>query len=255
MIQEQAVRVYTIPIDRLAGASGIASAISIPELGRYFAGVWEFNPFQSMAWHLRWPQKLVASYRGPSWSWSRSKGQIIWQHEVGTVELLPGAWDEWKVWDAQWGPRLLPDRSILLQGSNSMGNVLEGTYITMRGYTRYVSVKEKPNEPYDDWGHNWGPDKVQQMGAKAHLDWGACNVGLDVKFCTDEERKQTETKGMYLCVLITMEKKPKHTNPKAAALLLEEEKKYEAYRRIGIISFDLRDEDAEKWEKQTLKLV
>jgi hypothetical protein len=63
VVQETSVRLFTVHADTLAAVSGLASAFQTPELGRYFAGVWECNPFVSMTWHVRYSQSQPDTYR------------------------------------------------------------------------------------------------------------------------------------------------------------------------------------------------
>ncbi len=49
MLQEISVRFFTVRSDKLPSISGLASALQVAGLGKYLAGVWEWNPFLSTA--------------------------------------------------------------------------------------------------------------------------------------------------------------------------------------------------------------
>jgi hypothetical protein len=253
MVQELAVRSFTVPTDRLAGISGIATALAIPELGEYFVGVWECNPFLSMGWHCRWSQNRPSTYRSPSWSWVWTKHQLNWHPETWDTRDAESE-TQWATWNATWGPRLL-DRDIRLEGPNPRGDVLEGTSITVSGYCRRIFLQEVEGIEYDWEGFGFAHATKSDLGTKVHLDYKP-NY-LEVKASFDREAK-CDNEGSareYMCVQILKERKRSDFNPKVIGLIVEETEEEEApaFRRVGIVAFDFGEEEG--WEKKSLKLV
>ncbi|KAF2636456.1 HET-domain-containing protein [Massarina eburnea CBS 473.64] len=254
MVQELAIRRFTIPSDRLPGISGIAAALRLPELGEYFAGVWEWNPFFSMAWHCRWSQKTPSVYRSPSWSWVWTKYQINWHPETWRY-VSPEIEEAWAVWDAKWGPKLV-DRDIRLQGANTRGNVLEGSSITARGACRKIFIEEEQGTEYDWEGFCFYMNMASPKGSKVFLDYKPNYLEPKCCFCKegsdsvtwDDEHAVRE----YLCLQILKERKQSEFNPKVIGLLLTEAEEG-SFRRVGIVAFDFEEEDG--WERRSLKLV
>lgn len=64
--------------DKLVAISGIASIMSRATgglIGRYYAGLWEYNFASQLAWRVQWPHYYRTvpppqTYRTPSWSWA-----------------------------------------------------------------------------------------------------------------------------------------------------------------------------------------
>jgi hypothetical protein len=83
-VREYSQRALTCGTDRLPGISGIVKEIALPKLGRYLAGLWEYQLSQTLLWrttggvtdrsdvHLRPPQ-----YQGPTWSWASVVSAVI----------------------------------------------------------------------------------------------------------------------------------------------------------------------------------
>jgi hypothetical protein len=186
MVQELAVRIFTIPTDRLPGISGIAAAMELPQMGTYFAGVWSWNPFLSMAWHCRSSQRLPVEYRSPSWSWVWTRDQLVWHPTTWAKDIGEEAEAEWAAWDATWGPRLL-DREILLKGTQAKGEVVEGSSITISGCCRRIVFTEQVDNEYDMWGYSCNIDWCSDKGTWAHLDWRPNNWGSEVRFEREED--------------------------------------------------------------------
>jgi len=256
MVQELAVRVFTHSSDRLAGISGIAAAMQLPQMGDYFAGVWSWNPFLSMAWHGRTSQLLPSEYRAPSWSWVWTFDQLVWHYTTWATDLDGETEEEWTTWDAKWGPRLL-DREILNKGTQEKGEVVEGSSITISGFCRRMVFTEQVGSVYNMWGFAANIDWCSDLGTWAHLDWRPNNWSAEARFEREDERGEGEdAQGVrrYLCVQILRERKHRRFNPKVIAMVLEEAAEG-AYRRAGIVEFDLEEEEEEKWERRTLRLV
>jgi len=77
LVREYSQRALTLGTDRLPGISGIAREIALPAMGRYLAGLWEFQLPQALTWattvgvHER-PVLLPrpSQYTAPTWSWA-----------------------------------------------------------------------------------------------------------------------------------------------------------------------------------------
>jgi hypothetical protein len=260
MVQELAIRHFTVISDRLLGISGIAAAMELPEMGAYFAGVWSWNPFLSMAWHGRTSQKPPTEYRSPTWSWVWTTDQLIWHFNTWAINVGPEVKAEWAAWDAKWGPRLL-DRHILLEGTNAKGEVAKGSYITISGHCRRMVFTEQREEEYFMWGYAANElDECTELGTHAHLDWRPNGWASEARFEEDvhgEEVDNGEESRTYLCVQILRERKRHDFNPKVLAMILDEDEEEGTYKRVGIVELDLDEGEGErdKWERRTLKLV
>lgn len=259
MVQEVAIRHFTVPTDRLPGISGIASAIEIPELGNYFAGVWERHPFLSMGWHPWHSQRPPIKYRAPTWSWVWTTWHILSYSETWAPTTSAEVLHEWEDWEENWGPRLLADRAILLASAHSKGDVLEGTYITISGYCCTIWVEEQEGIAYDVWGFCGNMGTSNNYGSKVHMDWRENGWDDRVYFSHREleaKSKRAEDMRRYLCVQILRERKHRDFNPKAIALILsEDEIEGGTFRRTGVLAFDFLGNDDGIWSKKTLKLV
>lgn len=258
MVQELVVRKFKVPSDRFAAISGIATALETPALGAYFAGVWERNPFLTMAWYTLYGQDHLPNYRSPSWSWEWTNSQLLWPS--GHCNLAISAGDEatWRAWSAKWGPRLV-GRNILLESSQSKGRVLEGTSMTISGQCRYIFIEEELDTKYDDWGFCVDYER-NALGMKVHPDRRPNNCGYKYWFCEGDEVAEEPCDGnsaaKYLCVQIVRDRKSPDANPKVYALILEEDAKEQgAYKRFGVVAFDFDEGEGNFWVRKTLKLV
>ncbi|KAF1843088.1 HET-domain-containing protein [Cucurbitaria berberidis CBS 394.84] len=263
IVQEMAVRMFTFDSDRLAAISGMASALQIPDMGTYFAGVWSRNPFLSMAWFMRFPQSVPKSYKGPSWSWVWTQRQIVWHDDTWCEDELfkSEANADWKSWDEAFGPRLL-EQKMIYKGVDPKGEVLEGSHLVMTGYCRPIYVAEIPDTDSDDnFQAVAGSVKLQnERGSRVCMDVKRNNWNSVSSFIKDfsDAEAEIDAKSVkeYLCVQIVRELKRRDWNPKILALVLEEvdDANGQAFRRVGLLDLDA-DASEEQWEKRTLKLV
>ncbi|KAF2109634.1 heterokaryon incompatibility protein-domain-containing protein [Lophiotrema nucula] len=267
--QEMMMRSFTDETDRLPSVSGLASVLQVPELGEYFAGVWSYNPFLSMAWYCRQSQEWQPDYyRVPSWSWVDMYGQMIWN--MGTTSIGKSAEDiaEWEKWDQDYGPRLIKHNTIL-RNLDPKGAVLEGSYIVMSGFCREVYVVNLEDTDFDedafeftDMYHSNGsrdakicmdvrPDNIDSMASFSNkYRWGGHTYDID----PGDENLVTK----HLCVQIAKERKPKKWLPKILALVLDpvnEDGAETTYRRVGLLAFDCSELECAGWEKRQLKII
>ncbi|PVI00914.1 HET-domain-containing protein [Periconia macrospinosa] len=255
MVQELAIRQFTIPSDRLPGISGIVAAVAIPELGDCFAGVWEWNPFLSMGWHCYWSQPQPSVYRAPSWSWVWTRYQLNWYPETWAYRG-PEIEAEWALWDGKWGPRLI-DRDIRLASANPCGNVLKGTSITVTGHCRKIFLENIKSSRYDWQGFFVNIDEESEKGTIVHQDFKPEYESM--RACFQKEGSHTvkwDDEGAvleYICLQILRERKRSDYNPKVIGLILTEAEEQGAFRRVGIVAFDFEEEAG--WERRSLKLV
>lgn len=255
MAQEISVRLFTYMSDRLPAVSGLASALEISGLGYYIAGVWQHNPFLSMAWHVRYPQEPPGAYRSPSWSWVWTGNQLMWHYATWHTNFTETEIEAWKAWNQNFGPRLDHDK-IILKDIDPKGEVKEGSYIIMTGFCRDLYVAEITNSEHDPW--EFVDDGAPSAwGAKVYMDrrrnnWDSFPMFDDDFSQWDDSGEATVSK--YLCVQIARERKPPGYNPKTLALILEEVKDGEkkAFKRAGLFAFDFEEKDV--WTKKTLKL-
>lgn len=247
-------RFFTVESDTLPAISGLATAIQVPGLGQYFAGVWEYNPFVSMIWYEISSQKLSSTYRAPSWSWVSANRRIRWFEAVLRTDLTTQLVTEGRAWDVQFGPRLLYQH-MELKSADPKGEVLEGSFMDMSGYCRYVYIAPESQEVYNPpfWSREDLRGIVPYMDGRDY-DWtlslifegGSCNEFLSV-VPTNAQR--------YLCVQVAQERWANQEPPKTVALILEAVEGTDAFRRVGILKFHLQEQDHTKWTRRDLRLV
>lgn len=261
VIQEIAVRQFTVTTDRLPGVSGLATAIKTPEMGTYFAGIWEGDPFKSMMWYVRFAdeqEKDESNYVAPSWSWVWTKYQIMWPFLAAIPYRPADQIEKWKMWSQMFGPKLLKHH-VKLKSQDPHGEVLSGTYLIMSGYCRDIYIAENPGTDHDEWKW-WGEDPCE-AGSYVHLDRRSSECEFASSF--DSQELQTrhpeisaESVRKILCVQIARERRQENHFPKVVALLLEPVNVDAApgFRRLGVVLFDSDDETAALWERKELKL-
>ncbi|KAH7073779.1 heterokaryon incompatibility protein-domain-containing protein [Paraphoma chrysanthemicola] len=77
IVREYSMRDLTFQSDRLAALSGIASAMAVPSMGRYLAGLWEGCLLRMLCWSTTvhvvekmWTRSRPQVYQAPTWSWA-----------------------------------------------------------------------------------------------------------------------------------------------------------------------------------------
>jgi hypothetical protein len=255
---ELAVRHFAHVLDKLPSLSGLASAMEVPGLGKYLAGVWEYDPFLSMAWFPRWPQVPQTEYRAPSWSWAATMWQLMW-YKAWERDPTPAEIKAWATWNSRFAPQLL-SHCILHANVDPKGEVKEGSYIIVRGFCRGVHVREKPDSRFNEWELV----STRRLGRKTHMDSrsGHSNLSSDsISYFTEDLENQDETidtAGLksYNCLQIIREKGRDY--PKILALILESVGGTEnTFKRVGLLVFDDPSKDSEslEWKAQILKLI
>lgn len=264
VLQEMAVRELTYRSDKLPAISGLASALQIPEMGEYLAGVWSFNPFISMAWFPRWPQDRPSIYQTPSWSCAWTRHQIVWYYDTwrgGDDQPSSETMSDWQLWNDRHGPRLL-HHNIILKDLDPKGEVLEGSSLTMTGHCRPIYVAHVPGSNFDHNFHEvgWATGSINNPGHRICIDQRVCHCDHVCSFAAglpDVDREyDRESVREYLCVQIVRERKERWQKPKIIGLVLErveEESTEEAFRRVGLTDFDEAGDGA--WVQKTLKLI
>jgi hypothetical protein len=257
-LSELAVRNFTHVSDKLPSLSGLASAMEIPELGKYLAGVWECDPFLSMAWYPRWPQALRTEYRAPSWSWASTMWQLMW-YKGWERDPTPAETNAWNMWNSRFAPRLL-SHHIIHANVDLKGEVMEGSHIIVRGFCREVYIKENPDSRFEEW--EFLRDWSRRLGRKVHMDsrggkwnssWDSTSYFSEDLENLDEITDRADLKS-YKCFQIVREKGRDY--PKILALILESVGGSDnTFRRAGLLIFDDKDSDSIEWKAQTLKLI
>jgi hypothetical protein len=86
VVREYSQRALTFGTDRLPAISGIAKEIALPAMGRYLAGLWEFQFPQALLWRsvggvVDRPEVLPrpSQYQGPTWSWASIASAVTLQ--------------------------------------------------------------------------------------------------------------------------------------------------------------------------------
>lgn len=170
VMQRYSERNFTYLADKLPAAEGLAREIASKfDVGRYFAGIWEFDLALGLLWkptqhgieefrpRPRWswpPAPLVEKktpiphcpemtttrrepqlYRAPSWSWASRDTFTHWPdfpcNEVSTVTS--------RELDLLDGEIELQDASFQLEGESSFGRI-KGGHLTLKAKLRRVSV-------------------------------------------------------------------------------------------------------------------
>ncbi len=255
---ELAVRQFTHVSDKLPSLSGLASAMQVPEFGKYLAGVWEQDPFTSMAWFARWPQAPSTEYRAPSWSWAASMWQLIW-YKGWELDSPAGETESWDVWNSRFAPQLL-SHHVIHANVDLKGEVKEGTHIVVRGFCREVYIKENPHSRFNEWELISG----RRPGRKVHMDsrGGSFNDSWDsISYFTEDLHspdRSIDTEGLkcYTCFQMARERGLRYS--KILSLILESvDGNDNSFRRVGLLAFDDPSADSEslEWKAQTLKLI
>jgi hypothetical protein len=115
-------------------------------MGKYLAGVWEYDVFQSMTWFPRWPRTPTKEYRVPSWSWAATIHQLIWYIREWKSDPEPVERDDlnqwrladlsaWNTWNSRFKPQLL-SHHIVHASADLKGEVKEGSHIIIQGFCR-----------------------------------------------------------------------------------------------------------------------
>ncbi|KAJ4366064.1 hypothetical protein N0V95_000291 [Ascochyta clinopodiicola] len=265
VLQEMAVRELTYKTDKLPAISGLASALQIPEMGEYLAGVWSYNPFLSMAWFARWPQDPPETYQSPSWSCAWTTHQIVWHYDTwrGYDNNIPSsdAMAAWTLWDKSRGPRLL-HHNMILKNLDPKGEVLPGSSLTITAHCRAIHVADIPGSDFD---YNF--DEVAQAigginepGHRICMDEkpGSCDAvcAFEADFPGVESVFERASVREYVAVQIVRERKETSQKPKIIGLVLERvgDPAEGVFRRVGLTVFDEVGGDG-AWVPRTLKLL
>jgi hypothetical protein len=269
MVQGIAMRQFTVKSDRLPGVSGLASALEVPGMGKYLAGLWEYNPFISMAWYPIYAQtRSPYCYQGPSWSWVWTELQLIFHWGTWVSDSPAEVMHVWKLWIETYGPRL-QGHDVRPSTSNPKGPVREGSYLIISGVCREIFILEdsivsrfrKAGFTHDQNGRTALP-----LGARVHMDYYSnrsyemmeyiASLHKDFRDVPLPTARDIEDAKRYLCVQIARERKVVQHNPKVLCLVLEKVDNEEgAFKRAGVYYFDAdgSEEDA-AWERRDLKL-
>jgi hypothetical protein len=262
VIQEIAVRQFTVDTDRLPAISGLAYAIKTPEMGEYMAGVWQGDPFKSMMWWVGNPGhqgKAEQRYTAPSWSWVWTKYQILWPYMAVKTDLPAAQIDKWVTWNEKFGPKVL-EYHVKLKSSDIHGEVLRGTYLVMNGYCRDIYFAEHPGTTYDAM-RSWGDEFPCLATSYIHLDRRSSGCAFASSFdqhaLTDQHpeiSKQSVRK--CLCVQIARERRLDDHFSKVIALMLEpcDVDSMPGFQRIGIFLLNHDDATTASWEVKELRL-
>lgn len=263
ILQEMAVRELSFRSDKLPAISGLASALQIPEMGEYLAGVWSYNPFISMAWFSRWPQQQPEAYYSPSWSCAWTRRQIVWYYDTwrgGDDMPSSVAMIDWTLWHNQYGPRLL-HHNVIHKDFDPKGEVLEGSSLTITGHCRPIYVADVPGAEFD---HNFNEvacatGRINKPGHRICMDQSIRNCDAVCSFAPSfpnvNGAYDRQSVREYLAVQIVRERKERWQKPKVIGLVLERAYDYGegAFRRVGLTDFD--EPLGGGWVQYTLGLV
>jgi len=85
VVRRYSQRALTFGTDRLPGISGIARELALPALGKYLAGLWEYQLPQALLWEST--GKVIdrpSQYLAPTWSWASIVTAVV-PFEPGTM--------------------------------------------------------------------------------------------------------------------------------------------------------------------------
>jgi hypothetical protein len=255
VVQEVVFKDFTMRSDLLPAVSGLASALQVPEIGQYLAGIWEKYPGITLAWFMRWSQATDDQpYKAPSWSWAWTSGQIVWHNEPFDFEPFDGE-VEWREWIKKYSPRIV-GHHIQTKAADSKGEVLEGSYIVLEGQCTSVWVLETPDKQFEPWeSQNDDPD-CKKPNVKAHMDVRVDDIDsqafFDEMVAAQHESYDPQRIKKYLCIEVYRTKSQLYT----LALILDRLSGAEnGYRRVGLLAYkDVHATQRAAWGTRTLKL-
>jgi hypothetical protein len=147
-VLEYSKRDLTYASDKLPAIASLAEYINDGSLGKYLAGIFERNFVNGLLWreanqamvfstnekrNLINPTKL---YRAPSWSWVSCEGPIHMPSDIPDLQQVDS--EMWQDWQKQYKPILLEHHVILKDPNRSYMEVVEGSYVILQGYCRFI---------------------------------------------------------------------------------------------------------------------
>ena len=170
----------------------------------------------------------------------------------------------YKKWDKTLAPRLLSHRIYPSRHTDLKGEVLEGSYLMMQGYTREIYVGDSPaisfcSESVSRRASCHGPSCRQpwEPGILVRMDSTANKWNVPGSFTRDSINKRVDdtflkTKS-FVCVQISRQMGPdKSEHPKVIGLLLD--RMDDGFKRVGLATFDFSICDSSDWKLRGLKL-
>ena len=124
-------RDLTFESDKLPAISGLAHEYHRMWKSTYFAGLWKESLSFDLMWQLDTSERShrkPISYRAPSWSWASVDGLVYYDGLLAGQNPLRSSFID------------LLDASILLAGSDPMGQVTSGV-LTLRAHVVYLSLE------------------------------------------------------------------------------------------------------------------
>ena len=238
-------------------------------MGDYVAGLWEYDIFNSMSWFpdgqltveditLEW------AYRGPSWSWVSAGCPIYWCCGLFSYNPTIHEAEIYKKWDKTLAPRLLGHHIIPSRPTHAKGEVLEGSYLLMQGYTREIYVGGSPAISFCPGSvsrrascHRPSCRQPWEPGTLVRMDSIANKWNVPGSFTRDSMNKGVNDTVLkiksFVCVQISRQMGPdKYEHPKVIGLLLD--RMDDGFKRVGLATFDLSIFDSSNWKLRDLKL-
>jgi hypothetical protein len=199
-------RGISFPTDTLGAVSSLMHRF-IPHLGKYHAGLWEYNLLISLQWEASMTEvcRRHKDYVAPSFSWASRSGGVVWYLPSSTLPM-PETHDF----------ATIVDISCDLAGSDPCGRV-SGGYMTLRGYTTEMKIESKLL---------WQPDGRLEMAKEG---FKSCFVTLDSREDLDRVRVGTIVK----CLDIMRDKEGYQGNFVSGLILLPTDSDDGRYCRIG----------------------
>lgn len=189
-VEQYTSRNLTKNTDKLPAFSGLTSALRVPELGAYLAGLWEADLVHGLDWRLnsfvpmeKRPEFMQVGpphgeYIGPSWSWASVTGRVH-LNSLQSLYLAPGiqppagteGWAaEFAPWSAVWRPRLV-SHGVEPSTEDPHGMVRPGGHVVVEAYSRPLLLHTAGKQP----------SEYADFAAWAHLDRGTLD-GYPWKF-------------------------------------------------------------------------
>ncbi|KAE9381017.1 HET-domain-containing protein [Stipitochalara longipes BDJ] len=199
-------RGVSFPTDSLSAVSSLMHRF-MPHLGKYYAGLWEYNLLINLQWEVS-DTGLCRRHEGyvaPSFSWASRSGGVVWYMDM--TNLPTPATHEFAT---------VVDISCELAGSDACGKVKSG-YITLRGYTTEMKIESKSQ---------WFPDGKLEMCREG---FESCFVTLDSK----EDLDRVDIGMVVKCLDVMRDKEGYHGNYVSGLILLPVDGHDGRYNRIG----------------------
>lgn len=233
--------------DRLPAISGVARIISERFNWTYVAGLWSHDLEAALLWWVLEPNESFATnpvhYNGPSWSWASVNRRINYSPPPVFGKRYPRSWIQdrnspLRFQEREWASHYqVRHFSVELAGDDAFAEVKAGQ-ITIFGNIRPIPRPAVPDP-------SWQPQSfIYQPGST-----------VDVEYKPDQIESPAElaTNGAEIrCLLVGFSRYHNADNilPTCYALVLQAVPgSNDTFRRIGMMIFVRRENNADRWDE------